>query len=352
MVALSLAGPPFRGRRHAFISLQPRKSTLIDPLIIVRDFHLTTTIILAGVAFFDLFIVRPLCRPQRRPAAALASFESSSRRLLWICVTLSLASALLWLCLLSIRIGGKGFSDTITDGTAWLVLSQTQFGFVWQMRLLFGGSFVACLSVRRSPGGRFDNALTIVTNLLSTAYLGSLSFAGHGTEGVGWEQGIHLVADFLHLIGAGLWLGGLVPFVLILVYLSRFREEGWVSAAAHIGASFSIAGIIAVGLLLASGTINAAFLVSETHSLTDTDYGRLLLLKIALFGVMVCFASINRRYLLPRLLANLGSDHAAATVRRLVQSALVEIALGLVIVCIVGLLGIMPPANEVTPHMH
>lgn len=325
---------------------------MIDPLIIVRDLHLTTTVILAGVAFFDLFIVFPLWRSESHSAAALASFESSSRRLLWICLTLSLASALLWLCLLSMRIGAKGFSDTIADGTVWLVLSQTQFGFVWQMRLLLGGSLVACLPLRRSPGGHFANGLAILATLFAAAYLGSLAFAGHGMEGLGWEQEIHLGADFLHLIGAGLWLGGLVPFVLMLVCLLRFRQEGWVSAAAHIGARFSIVGIVAVGLLLFSGTINAAFLVSGTHGLTDTDYGRLLLLKITLFGVMVCFASINRRYLLPRLFTLRGTDQADATARRLVQSALIEIALGLAIICIVGLIGIMPPAIEVTTHLH
>jgi putative copper resistance protein D len=325
---------------------------LIDPLIIVRDFHLMTTVILAGVTFFDLFIVLPLWRSESHLPTALTCFGSSSRRLLRICLTLSLASALLWLCLLSMRIGAKGFSDAIADGTVWLVLSQTQFGFVWQMRLLFGGSLVACLSLRRTPGGHFANGLTILATLFATAYLGSLAFAGHGTEGLGWEQEIHLGADFLHLIGAGLWLGGLFPFVLILVCLLRFREKGWLSAAAHIGARFSIVGLVAVGVLLFSGTINAAFLVSGTRGLTDTDYGRLLLLKIALFSVMVCFASINRRYLLPRLFAFHGTDQADATVRRLVQSALIEMALGLAIICIVGLIGIMPPTGEVTTHMH
>lgn len=325
---------------------------LINPLMIARGLHLMTTVVVAGIIFFDLFIVTPLWRTGHQRRAALTSFQSSVRKILWISLALSLTSALIWLCLLSMQIGRKDFDDVITDGTVWLLLSQTQFGVVWQMRLSLGGLLVACLLLRRASSDRFATSLTILTNLLAAVYLGSLALAGHGTEGLGLEQKIHMGADFLHLIAAGLWLGALIPFVLLLVYLVRFREHDWISAAARASSGFSILGFVAVGLLLVSGTINASFLLSGTDSLTDTDYGRLLLLKIALFAVMVCFAGINRRYLLPRLFASVGSDHAVATVRNLIQSALVEIVLGLAIVCIVGLLGMMPPANEVATHIH
>jgi putative copper resistance protein D len=326
---------------------------LINPLVIVRDFHLASTVIVAGVIFFDLFIVAPIWRTMPLFRATQASFQSSAGKILWISLALSIASALAWLCLLSMRISHKGLSDVITDGTVWLVLSQTQFGFAWQMRLLFGVLLAACLLLCRKAGNaRIANGLTILSGLLASAYLGSLAFAGHGTEGLGYWQNIHLAADFLHLMAAGLWLGALIPLVLWLVYLSRFKEDEWISAATRAGSRFSTLGILAVGVLLVSGTINAAFLLGGMHSLVDTGYGRLLLLKIVLFAVMVCLAVVNRQYLLPRLCNCLGADQASGAVRRLVQSALVEIVLGLAIVCIVGLLGIMPPANEMTAHMH
>lgn len=329
------------------------ESTLINSLVVVRDLHLTSTVVVAGIIFFDLFIASPLWRAMPPSPAARKSFQSSAGKLLWFSLALSIASALAWLCLLSMRISGKDFHDVITDGTAWLVLSQTQFGFAWQLRLLLGGLLAACLWLRRAGRGRFATGLTILAGLLAAAYLGSLAFAGHGTEGVGLAQNIHLVSDVLHLIAAGLWLGALIPLVLLLVYLGQFREDGWASLAARAGSHFSTLGILAVGILLVSGTVNAAFLLGGVHSLIDTDYGRLLLLKVGLFLAMVCLASINRQYLLPYLqVGGAGTGEAPVALRKLVGSALVEIVLGLAIVGVVGLLGIMPPATEMATHMH
>jgi copper resistance protein D len=326
---------------------------LIDPLIIVRDFHLASTVIVAGIIFFDLFIVAPIWRMKPPFGAAEASFRSSTGKILWISLAISMASALAWLCLLSMRIGHRNFGEAVTDGTVWLVLSQTQFGFAWQMRLLFGGVLTACLLLCRTASNAWTaRGLMILSGLFASAYLGSLAFAGHGTEGVGSWQDIHLAADFLHLIAAGLWLGALIPLVLLLFYLGRFQEDGWALAAAHAGSRFSSLGILAVGALLVSGTINAAFLLSGMHSLIDTSYGRLLLLKIVLFAAMVSLAGVNRQYLLPRLSSGVEPDQASVAIQKLVRSALVEIALGLAIVCIVGLLGIMPPANDMAAHMH
>jgi putative copper resistance protein D len=331
----------------------PMEIMLINPLVIVRDFHLASTVIVAGIILFDLFIASPLWRAMPQSGAAQARFQSSSRKILWISLAVSIASALAWLCLLSMRIGRKDFGDVITDGTIWLVLSQTQFGFAWQIRLLLGGLLAACLLLCRSISKDWiANGPTILASLLAGCYLGSLAFAGHGAEGLGIEQNVHLAADFLHLLAAALWLGALIPLVLLLVYLWRFKEDGWISAAGRAGSRFSTLGILAVGVLLVTGTINAAFLLGGMHSLIDTGYGRLLLLKIVLFAAMVCLAGINRQYLLPRLSDGAGAERASGTVRRLVQSALVEVILGLAIVSIVGLLGIMPPANQMAAHMH
>jgi copper resistance protein D len=325
---------------------------LIDPLIVVRDFHLMSTIIVAGVIFFDLFVVAPLRRTGSPSLKTRAAFQGARGTILWVGLALSIASALAWLCLVSMRIGHKDFADVLTDGTAWLVLTQTQFGLAWQMRLLLGVGLAACLLVQRESSDRLASGLTILASFLAAAYLGFLALAGHGAEGLGIEHKIHLAADFLHLIAAGLWLGALVPLVLLLACLCRFREDGWASAAARAGSRFSTLGILAVGILLVSGIINAALLLGGMHSLIDTAYGRLLLLKVVVFAAMVCLAGMNRQYLLPHLSSGSGADSASDAVRTFIGSALAEIALGLAIVCIVGVLGIMPPANDMAAHFH
>jgi copper resistance protein D len=324
---------------------------LINPLIIVRDIHLASSVMVAGIVFFDLLVASPVLRNEPGFSKAESSFRRAAGRLLWASLALSIVSALAWLCLLSARIADKAVADVVTDGTAWMVLTQTQFGFAWQIRLLLACLLAACLPLRKPYDGPAATWLLVAASLLAASYLGALAFAGHGAEGLGSDQNIHLAADILHLNAAGLWLGALAPLALLLVHLRRSREENWVVAAAAAGGRFSTLGILAVGILLVSGTVNAAFLLGGMHSLIETAYGRLLLLKIALFAAMVSLAAINRQRLLPRLSAGYG-DLASRSVDQLVRSALAEITLGVAIILVVGLLGIMPPANEMAAHLH
>ena len=326
---------------------------LINPLIIVRDIHFASSVILAGIAFFDWLIASLVLRRHFRTQAAERCFRDRIGRVFWICLALSLLSALAWLCLLSARIAGKAFTAVILDGTVSKVLSNTQFGHAWQARLIL----CVLLALGASPWPKASETSIglwrkAFAALLAGAYLGTLSFAGHGEEGVGVEQYIHLTADFLHLMAAGLWLGGLVPLALLLVYLRRFREADWVPASAEAGGRFSTLGILAVGVLLVSGTINASFLLSGMNSLIDTVYGRWLLLKITLAAAMIALAGINREHLLPQLYGDVAIGHSAMTTQRLIRNTLIEIALGIGIILIVGTLGIMPPANEMAAHVH
>ena len=326
---------------------------LINPLIAVRDIHFVSTVIVAGIVFFDVFIATPVLRTgDLRLGTTNLAFRNRTTKLFWVNFALSMISAFAWLCLLSARIAGKPLAEVIADGTTWTVLTRTQFGFAWELRLLFGAALAACLLMRRAKkeGSAFWQGALAAS--LAGAYLGSLTFAGHGEEGLGFERNIHLTADFLHLIAAGLWLGGLIPLALLLVCLRRFQEKNWVAAACAVAARFSNLGIPAVGILLVSGAINASFLLGEPQSLIDTRYGRLLLLKMALFAAMVCLAGFNRQYLLPRFYGNAGSDAGSMTVQWLVRSALVEIAVGLGIILIVGTLGIMAPATGLAAHVH
>jgi copper resistance protein D len=333
------------------------EDALLNPLIAVRDIHFGSSVLVAGIVFFDLFIASPALRQASvRLRTTVAAFRIRSIAILWISLAISIVSGLAWLGLLTVRIAHKPFAYVIADGTIWIVLSQTQFGFAWELRFLFAAALVVCLLLRRTknagPIRPEMSSQNVLAALLAGAYLGALAFAGHGEEGLGLERYIHLVADFFHLIAAGLWLGGLIPLALLLVYLRRFREETWISVACDAASRFSNLGIVAVGILLTSGTINALFLIGRVQALAGTDYGRLLILKIMLFAAMVGLAGINRQYLLPRLFGDVRMDQDSRTIRWLIRSALVEIAFGLGVIIVVGMLGIMAPASDMPAHFH
>lgn len=319
-------------------------------LIVVRDVHFASSVIVAGIVFFDWLIVTPVLGATLRLPATFSAFRETTQKILWLSLGVSIVSALAWLCLLSTRIAAKPFEQVIADGTIWIVLSRTQFGIAWAARILIAGLLAIYLASRQKLKASPADWRRVLSALLAGFYLGLMAFAGHGEEGLGFERDIHLAADFLHLVAAGLWLGGLLPLAILLTYLRMRGEELWLTAACNAGSRFSTLGILAVSILLISGTINASFLVAGIQSLIDTRYGRLLLLKLALFAVMVSAAAINRQYLLPRLCN--ATDRSDPTAQRLVRSTLVEFALGLGIILIVGVLGITAPAIDMASHAH
>jgi putative copper resistance protein D len=147
------------------------------------------------------------------------------------------------------------------------------------------------------------------------------------------------VADALHLLGAAAWTGGLMALALLLHVLSGHRANARPALQMDVVRRFSSLGIASVATLVISGTINAWVLVGSFRALVVTDYGRILMLKIAVFLVMVTLAAINRLWLTPRLAAPDGKS-----LRALTRNSVAEIVLGLLIFVIVGLLGTLHPA--------
>ena len=88
-------------------------------------------------------------------------------------------------------------------------------------------------------------------------------------------------------------------------------------------------------------------LVGSVHGLTGTPYGRLLLMKIALFLLLVGLAAINRFVLVPRI-ARERKPMKGTTA--LIWTIGIEQTLGLAIIAVVSILGTWPPASHIHTH--
>ena len=141
-------------------------------------------------------------------------------------------------------------------------------------------------------------------------------------------------------------LGGLVSLALLLSASRRDRSFVEASFAWQATTRFSTMGIAAVAVILATGIVNTWILVGSWRALIATGYGQLLMLKIALFAVMLAFAAANRFWLTPRLA--LPSRRATARcASRLTRNSTIEFVLALAIFAIVGILGTLHPAIHV-----
>jgi putative copper resistance protein D len=302
---------------------------VFDPLIAARAVHFGATAILAGVLFFKLVIARPVL--DKRSQAA-NSFTDSIDRIAWYGLGVALLSGSIWAILLAANIADASIAKVFGDGTLLSLITETRFGHVWLIRGGFAAIVVVVLVLRR--GLELGGAAAFLM-------LGYLAFVGHAGARPGAVAYLQIIADMAHLLAAGFWLGALPGLALALQQAARGKIPA--DNIVEIISRFSLFGMVAVGALLITGIVNTWLLTDSILNLPNTTYGRLLLIKIGLFVVMVAFASVNRWYWSPRL----PGAGAIAVVRR---NALVELALGLLVICIVGALGTLPPPLH--QHIH
>jgi putative copper resistance protein D len=178
-----------------------------------------------------------------------------------------------------------------------------------------------------------------------------LAWSGHAAGGLGDEAVVHPAADVLHLIAAAAWVGALLPLIVLLAAASGGADDASLSMARTATTRFSILGIVSVGTLLVTGIVNTYYLAGSVPALLHTDYGRLLLIKIALFLAMVAIATVNRFRLTPRLLQQNNITASRGALRRLRRNAAIEVLAGAMVIAIVAALGTMPPAIHAA-HQH
>jgi len=305
------------------------------PLVVVRAIHFAATSITTGTLIFRA-VVAEAASASARPAAIVVRMQTL--RVAWTSLAISAASGMIWLLLVAVSMSGLSFGESMSSDVLSTVVNETQFGRVSEIRLMLAVIIAGCLAYVRFPLAR---GLALAMSLGLTA---ALAWTGHAGSTAG-EMGIlHLTADTLHLLAAAIWIGGLVSLVLLLSVSRRDQTLAGVSFARDATQRFSTMGIAIVVVVLATGIINAWILVGSWHALIVTGYGRLLMLKVVLFAVMLLIAAANRFWLMPRLAAPSGSEPQFKVLRRLARNSMIELALALLIFAIVGMLGTLHPA--------
>lgn len=324
---------------------------MTDPIIYVRAVHFAATIAATGVVFFIVCVAAPAFRLAHRLADAkrvrLALFPQLAF-IAWFSLVLAVGSGAVWLVLTAASMSGQPPADVLSGGILWTVLAQTQFGLDWTARVilacLLAATFVPLLSAQRDRAAWID-AVAVV---LAAALIGTLAWAGHAAGGEGVEGIVHPAADFLHLVAAAAWVGALIPLALLLGAASTDTASAAIARAATL--RFSTLGLAGVCTLLVTGAINTWYLAGSVAALTGTSYGRLLLIKVALFFAMVAIAAVNRLYFTPQLLQTARPDAAQQALRQLRRNAAIETLFGAVIICIVAVLGTEPPGSHANHH--
>ncbi|MFP8953634.1 copper resistance protein CopC [Natrialbaceae archaeon A-arb3/5] len=234
-------------------------------------------------------------------------------------------------------------------GETWLgqvVLSAALVAFVVAMTRGFVDQFVAYI-------GTFVGGLGIA---------GTIAWTSHSATAIDQLQGT--LVDFAHIVGAGLWVGGLAVLALVVVPAVRnaHRDDRRVLLADTIR-RFSILALVGVTLVVSTGFVLASWHVPAADGLTEAVYGLTLVAKLLLVAAALALGGLTRFVLLGRLESRRsgeptddsraastdgGADRAvdgeSRTVSRIARSVRVEVTLLVVVLLLSGVLTSAPTA--------
>jgi len=215
-------------------------------------------------------------------------------------------------------------------GDPWLDAAQTVLGTSWgdAWWLAFWAAFMGILSFAGAYKGRLDRVARRLAWATATMALLPLAFfpgrTGHANAAA--SRTLALALDALHIVSAGLWIGGLGVLLLL-----AWRHRGGADVLASLVPKFSPVAMGSVGLLVASGAWAGWRELDTFGALWQTSYGRLLVLKVALVGGVLALGAINWKRLSPRL----GSETGNRAMRR---SATAEFLLANVVLIVTAIL--------------
>ncbi len=180
--------------------------------------------------------------------------------------------------------------------------------------------------------------------LLSAAVIAGLGLATFpfNSHPVTLDQEVAgLVSSIAHRLALAAWLGGL-PALILLIGAGPVPDDTR-RVAAVVLRRFSRLAIAAMSVILVSGTLLTWFLVGNFPGLIGTEYGRLLILKLALLGGIFVIAGGLQRHLLPMLEVK-PSD---PTFRSYANRVKLETVLAILIVVVASdMAGLAPPEHE------
>jgi copper resistance protein D len=304
-------------------------------MIATRAVHFAATATVTGTLVFRAVVANPVLQSQE---AVAKPFRTQSLRVAWISLAVGVISGVTWVLLLTMSLSGESLGEAVMSGAVRDVLNLTQFGWVSQIRLVLAIVLAICLTFERSALWRWLALAAAVGLVASIAWTGHAASTPH-------ELGyVHLAADALHVLAASAWIGGLVSLVLLLAAISRLPPLPGAVLAQDVARRFSTLGMLSVATLVLSGIVNAWILVGSFRALLVTEYGKILILKLVIFVFMLAFAAVNRLWLTPRLALPAATMRQSDTLRQLARNSTIEIALGLAIFAVVGLLGTLHPA--------
>ncbi len=265
-----------------------------------------------------------------------ASAGGRSLAWMWLAIASGLVavSSLAWIGLEGAEATGLGFSAAVKPAVVREVL-DTRFGHVWIARAVLA-LVLLVLAVVAAGRDRRSRPIEVCAVGVAAAIALTPALSGHArVEGL-----VGVVSDWLHVLSAGLWVGGLAFLALSLVQAGGDR---W-SLAKTAVPRFSSLALVSVTVLVAAGVVSGFLEIRSWWGLFHTTYGQLLLAKVVILLPLLALGALNNRRSVPRLR---GGTASTPERRRFLRTVTVELVLMVAIVGVTAVLVAERPAKAV-----
>ena len=147
------------------------------------------------------------------------------------------------------------------------------------------GIFVLLTAI---PFAAFRCVGTLVGGILVAT---SFAMVGHATK----DQLFLGPMITIHLLAVSFWLGALYPLYKLA------SDQNSLIDAGELAHKFGKQAAIMVSVLIMMGAAFSIFLVGSPEKLFSTSYGLLLLIKVAMVGILLALAALNKFKIVPAL---------------------------------------------------
>ncbi len=245
------------------------------------------------------------------------------------CQTLLRFSAFGWGLL---TIGSLALNAAALMGTLQVSWSKAASADFARADLVIAACALGIAFLTRDAPSKARSAALLTFSLLALAMQLQLTHAASRLD-VRWPL---LLSDAVHMLGAGVWIGGLPYFLTALNGCEAVGD--W----RLIGRRYSLMSMASVAAIVFSGTAMAITYIGSTDAIYGTAYGVMTSAKVGLLLMLLALGGSN--YLLVEQLRR----DTRTSIRRLKRFAEVEIGIGLTVLLAAASLTSLPPGVDLT----
>jgi len=219
---------------------------------------------------------------------------------------------------------------------------QTTFGSTWLTRMILTIILIGIwFWIERKNQISFKTQLPML--VFALALIATTTMMGHGAS---TELAPPIILDYVHNLLSSIWIGGVIFLgFVILPSITKLDANVRDKITSSLIPRFSGMIIISLGILIITGPMLLWFLDSNVSSLTESTYGKLIMLKIAIASTMIAFGGFYQIRFTQQAKKDLKST---AIFKKLKKPLRFEAGLGIALLAVVALLvNSSLPAGEV-----